>query len=40
MAAEPEKVQELTEQQYRWLMEGLNIVQSKIHKKVHAKDMV
>lgn len=35
-----EEVQQLTQQQYRWLMEGLSIVQPKAHKKVSAKDLV
>ena len=35
-----EEVQQLTPQQYRWLMEGLSIVQPKAHKNVCAKDLV
>ena len=35
-----EEVQQLTPQQYRWLMEGLSIVQPKAHKNVSAKDLV
>ena len=35
-----EEVRQLTEQQYRWLMEGLSIVQPKAHRKVSAKDLV
>lgn len=35
-----EEVQQLTRQQYRWLMEGLSIVQPKAHKNVSAKDLV
>lgn len=34
-----EEVQQLSQQQYRWLMEGLSIVQPKAHKKVSAKDL-
>jgi len=35
-----EEVRQLTGQQYRWLMEGLSIIQPKAHKKVSAKDLV
>ena len=35
-----EEVQQLTPQQYRWLMEGLSIIQPKVHKNVSAKDLV
>ena len=35
-----EEVQQLSEQEYRWLMEGLSIIQPKAHRKVSAKDMV
>jgi len=35
-----DEVQQLSGQEYRWLMEGLSIVQPKAHRKVNAKDMV
>ena len=35
-----QEVRAITPQQYRWLMEGLSIVQPKAHKNVSAKDLV
>ena len=35
-----EEVQQITPQQFRWLMEGLNIEQPKAHKKVSKFNMI